>query len=331
MILNGTEKSALLLIAIGSDQAGEILKHLTPFEVQELINAMVNIKRVSTKKLNEILLECYDLAIKNNAFNCNNSDEYLIDMLTKALGEKQGNSLVKEALEIRNAKICIKALNYMKAEQVAFLLDNEHPQIVTTILVYLNKNQSAQVLSFLSNKKRAEIILRIIDFRGIEESCLVELTKVINNLLLNKKLILSEKGGMKTAAQILNSMKMKDEKETIKKISIVNEKLASRIVEEMFLFENLVDIDDEYIKLLIKNIEEEKLYIALQKTNSTIREKFFKNMSDIESNKLSLSLEKKSYISDVSIKNEQKLILIMIKSIIENGKVSLKNLREYYA
>ncbi|WP_284443259.1 flagellar motor switch protein FliG [Buchnera aphidicola] len=331
MILNGTEKSALLLIAIGSDQAGEILKHLTPFEVQELINAMVNIKRVSTKKLNEILLECYDLAIKNNAFNCNNSDEYLINMLTKALGEKQGNSLVKEALEIRNAKICIKALNYMKAEQVAFLLDNEHPQIVTTILVYLNKNQSAQVLSFLSNKKRAEIILRIIDFRGIEESCLVELTKVINNLLLNKKLILSEKGGMKTAAQILNSMKMKDEKETIKKISIVNEKLAGRIVEEMFLFENLVDIDDKYIKLLIKNIEEEKLYIALQKTNSTIREKFFKNMSDIESNKLSLSLEKKSYISDASIKNEQKLILIMIKSIIENGKVSLKNLREYYA
>ncbi|WAI11843.1 MAG: flagellar motor switch protein FliG [Buchnera aphidicola (Macrosiphum albifrons)] len=331
MILNGTEKSALLLIAIGSDQAGEILKHLTPFEVQELINAMVNIKRVSTKKLNEILLECYDLAIKNNAFNCNNSDEYLIKMLTKALGEKQGNSLVKEALEIRNAKICIKALNYMKAEQVAFLLDSEHPQIVTTILVYLNKNQSAQVLSFLSNKKRAEIILRIIDFRGIEESCLVELTKVINNLLLNKKLILSEKGGMKTAAQILNSMKMKYEKETIKKISIVNEKLAGRIIEEMFLFENLVDIDDKYIKLLIKNIEAEKLYIALQKTNSTIREKFFKNMSDIESNKLSLSLEKKSYISNASIKNEQKLILIMIKSIIENGKVSLKNLREYYA
>ncbi|QCI22536.1 flagellar motor switch protein FliG [Buchnera aphidicola] len=331
MILNGTEKSALLLIAIGSDQAGEILKHLTPFEVQELINAMVNIKRVSTKKLNEILLECYDIAIKNNALNCNNSDEYLINMLSKALGEKKGNSLVKEALEIRNAKICIKALNYMKAEQVAFLLDNEHPQIVTTILVYLNKNQSAQILSFLSNKKRAEIILRIIDFRGIEESCLVELTKVVNNLLLNKKLILSEKGGIKVAAEILNSMKMKHEKETIKNISIVNKELAGRIVEEMFSFENLVEIDDKYIKLLIENIEEEKLYIALQKTNSAIRKKFFKNMSDVESNKLSLNLEKESYISDASIKNEQKLILIMIKSIIENGKVSLKNLREHYA
>ncbi|QCI17489.1 flagellar motor switch protein FliG [Buchnera aphidicola (Acyrthosiphon lactucae)] len=331
MILNGTEKSALLLITIGSDQAGEILKNLTPFEVQELITAMVNIKRVSHKKLHEILTECYDLAIKNNILNCNNSDKYLVNMLTKALGEKKGNSLLQEALEIRNAKICIEALNYMKAEQVAFLLDNEHPQIITTILVYLDKNQSAQVLSFLSDEKQSEIILRIIEFRGIEESSLVELNKVINNLLQNKKLILSEKGGIKTAAQILNSMKMKNEKKTIKKISIFNQKLADRIVEEMFLFDNLVDIDDKHIKVLIKNIEKEKLYIALQNTNSSIREKFFKNMSQTESNELSLSLQKKSYISKNSIKNEQKLILIMIKSIIENGKISLKTLREYYA
>lgn len=89
MILNGTEKSALLLMSIGSDQAGEILKNLTPFEVQELITTMLNMKRVSTKKLNETLHECYDLAVKNNAFNCNNSDNYLMDMLTKALGEKK--------------------------------------------------------------------------------------------------------------------------------------------------------------------------------------------------------------------------------------------------
>ncbi|QIQ41688.1 MAG: flagellar motor switch protein FliG [Buchnera aphidicola (Microlophium carnosum)] len=331
MILNGTEKSALLLIAIGSDQAGEILKHLTPFEVQELITAMVNIKRVSTQKLNEILLECYDLAIKNNALNCNNSDKYLIKMLTKALGEKQGNSLLQDALEIRNALIYIKALNYMPAKKIAFLLENEHPQIVTTILVYLDKNQSAQVLSFLGDKKRAEIILRIIDFRGIEESSLVELNKVINNLLKYKKLILSEKGGIKTAAQILNSMKIKHEKETIKKISQCDEQLADKIIAEMFLFENLLDVDDKYIKLAMKNIEKEKLYIALQKTSPAIKEKFFKNMPEIESNQLSLSLQKKSYVSNDSIKNEQKLILIMIKNIIENKKISLKTLREYYA
>ncbi|CAL4326137.1 flagellar motor switch protein FliG [Buchnera aphidicola] len=331
MILNGTEKSALLLMSIGADQAGEILKNLTPFEVQEILTSMVNIKRVSTEKLNETLHECYNLAIKNNPFNFNNSDNYLVDMLNKALGEKKGNSLLQEALDLRNAKICIKALNYMNPEKLAFLLDQEHSQIITTILIYLDRNHSAKVLSFLSNQKRAEIILKITEFHGIEESSLVELTKVIENLLKNKKLLLSEKGGIKTAARILNSMKIKDEKETIKKISMFNKELSNNIINEMFSFENILDLDNNHIRIVIENIEKEKLYIALQNTSSSIREKFFKNMSETESNKLSLILEKKSYISDIAIKNEQKLILIMIKSIIDKGYFSLKNLREYYA
>ncbi|QCI20231.1 flagellar motor switch protein FliG [Buchnera aphidicola (Brachycaudus cardui)] len=331
MILNGTEKSALLLMSIGAEQAGKILKHLTPFEVQELLTSMVNIKRVSTKQLNETLHECYNLAIKNNAFNFNNSDNYLVDMLEKALGEKKGNSLLQEALDIRNAKICIKALNCMDPEKLAFLLNQEHPQIITTILIYLDRKHSAKVLSFLSNTKRAEIILKITEFHGIEESSLVELNKVIENLMQNKKLILSEKGGIKTAAKILNSMTIKDEKETIKKISAFNKKLSNDIINEMFSFENVVDLDDNYIKILIENIEKEKLYIALQNTSSIIREKFFKNMTEIESKQLSLSLEKQSYISNLSIKNEQKLILIMIKSIIDKGYFALNNLREYYA
>ncbi|QCI20817.1 flagellar motor switch protein FliG [Buchnera aphidicola (Hyperomyzus lactucae)] len=330
MILNGTEKSALLLMSIGANQAGEILKKLTPFEVQKLITSMVDLKRVSTEKLNEILAECYNLALKNNSVNCHDSDSYLIDMLTKALGEKKGNSFFREALNIRNAKTSIELLNYIKAEKLAYFLENEHPQIIATILIYLDTNQSSQVLSFFSDEKRAQIILRITEFNGIEESSLIELTKVIDNLLKNKKLILSEKGGIKTAAKLLKFMKIKYEKETIINIRKIDQKIADKIIKEMFLFKNIIDVEDKYIKVVIQNIEQEKLYIALQKTDYSVKEKFFKNMSEIESNKLSLSLEKKSYISDVSIKNEQKLILIMIKSIIENGNILSKNLREYY-
>lgn len=330
MILNGTEKSALLLMSIGADQAGEVLKHLTPFEVQEIVTSMVNIKRVPTEKLNKILHDCYDIIIKNNMLSSDFNDEYLSDMLCKALGEKKGNYLLQETLEIRNAKISIKSLNYMKSEQLAFLLNKEHSQIITIILIYLDKNQSAQVLSFFDDQKRAEIISRITKFHGIEESCLVELNKVIDNLIKNKKLILSEKGGIKTAVGILNAMKIKDEKDTLKKINLFDKHLADAILKEMFLFKNIVDLDDKYIKIIIQNIEKEKLYVALQNTDFTVKEKFFKNMSDVESSKLSLSLEKQSYISDISIKNEQRLILIMIKSIIDNGNISLKNLRDYY-
>ncbi|QCI15768.1 flagellar motor switch protein FliG [Buchnera aphidicola] len=330
MILNGTEKSALLLMSIGADQAGEILKNLTPFEVQELIASMANIKIVSTKTLNSILSECYTLAIKNDFFNCNDSDNYLMNVLIKALGEKKGNSLFQETLQIRNAKNSIEALNYIKAEKLAFLLNNEHLQIIVIILIYLDKNQSSKVLSFFDDKKRAQIILKIIEFNGIEESILLELNRVIENLLQHKKFILSEKGGIKTAARLLNLMKIQHEKQTIINIRKIDQKIADKIIKETFLFENLIDLDDKYIKILIQHIEQEKLYIALQNTSLVLREKFFKNMSENKFNQLSISLNKKSYISNRSIKNEQKLILLMIKSIIDHGDVSLKSLREYY-
>lgn len=335
MILNGIEKSALLLMSIGSDQAGEILKHLTPFEVQELISTMVNMGAISNEKLNETLHECYDLAIRNDTFHCHNSDSYLIDILTRVMGEKEGNTLLKKELDLYESKMCLKALNSMKSEKVAFLLNDEHPQIITIILMHLNKNQASQVLSCFSKKKRAEIILRITEFNGIEESSLIEFTKVINNLLKNKKLILSEHGGIKNAVKILNCMKIQHEKETIENIIRLDENAANKIIEEIFLFENIINIEDDYIKKLNESIEEEKLYIALQKSTSFVRKKFFKNMSEKKSVRLSKRLEKKSYISDVSIKNEQKLILIMIKSIINNENnnencISLENIGRCY-
>lgn len=331
MILHGTEKSALLLMSIGADQASEILKHLTPFEIQELITHMVNIKQFSTEIVNAVLLECYNIAIKNNIFNHNNNDNYLANMLTKALGEKKGNSLLQKALEIRNIKMCITALNSMKPQNVAVLLEKEHPQMIAMILACLDKNQAGQILSFLSNQQRAEIISRIIEFNGIEESCLFDLNKVINNLINSKKLILSDKGGIKTAVNILNTMKMKDENNIIKKISMLDKNIADKIVEEIFSFEKIVNLDNQYIQYVIQHIEKEKLYIALQDTSLIIRKKFFKNMLQSDAHQLMKSLEKKSYISKEAIKNEQKLILMMIKSISGKQNISLEKLGKYYA
>ncbi|QCI24731.1 flagellar motor switch protein FliG [Buchnera aphidicola (Rhopalosiphum padi)] len=330
MTLNGTEKSALLLMSIGADQASEILKHLTPFEVQELVTSMVNINQFSNTILNTVLCECYDLFLKKNNLICNNDENYISDMLTKTLGEKQGHILLNEALEIRNIKMCIQAFNYMEPEKVVSLLEKEHPQILTTILIYLDKNQAAKILSSLSEEKRTEIVLRIAEFNGIEESNLINLKKIIDNLSKRKKLIFSEKDGIKTVAEILNSMKIEYEQDVLKKINLFNKKLTRKIIKEIFLFDNVVNIEDKYVQCLIENLEKEKLFIALQDTSMSVRNKFFKNMDMEKAKKLSFYLEKKSYISDVAIKNEQKLILMMFKNILDNGVFSLKNLGKYY-
>ncbi|QCI16911.1 flagellar motor switch protein FliG [Buchnera aphidicola (Aphis helianthi)] len=330
MTLNGTEKSALLLMSIGSDQASEVLKYLTPFEVQELVTSMVNINQCSNTILNKVLTECYDIFMKNNNLVYNNNEEYISDMLTKALGDKKGNILLSDALEVRNIKMCIESLNSMKPDKLASLLKEEHTQIITTILVYLDKNQSAQILSYLSKEQRTEIIIKIAEFNGIEEKTFIELKNIVNNLLEKKKFAFSNKGGIKTVANILSSMKIENEKYLLEKIKLSNKELSNKIIKQIFLFENIVNVNDDIIKCLINYIEEEKLYIALQGTSNIIRNKFFSNMDETKSTRLLLLLKKKSYISNIAIENEQKLILMMIKNILDHGIFSLENLGKYY-
>lgn len=330
MTLNGIEKSALLLMSIGADQASEVLKYLTPFEIQELVTSMVNINQFSNTTLNQVLTECYNLFMKNNNLVYNNNDEYISDMLIKALGDKKANVLLNDALETRNIKMSIESLNLMRPDKLADLLEKQHSQIITTILVYLNKNQAAQVLSYLSKEKRIEVIMKISVFNGLEETKFIELKDIINDFLKKKKFTFSDKGGIKTVAKILSSMNIENEKDLLKKIKFFNKELFNKIIKELFLFENILSVDDSIIKCLVNHLEEEKLYIALQGTSDIIRNKFFRNMDKEKSTRLLLCLKEKSYVSEIAIENEQKLILMMIKNILDYGMFSLENLGKYY-
>ncbi|WP_343154317.1 flagellar motor switch protein FliG [Buchnera aphidicola] len=330
MTVNGVQKSAILLMSIGADQASEVLKYLTSFEVQELVDSMVNVRKFSNIILNEILTECYNLFMKNNNLLYNNNDSYISEMLTKALGDKKGSILLNNALEARNIKMCIESLNSMDPDQLANLLTEQHSQIITTILICLDEKQAARVLSCLNEEKCIEIIMKISKFNGLEEINFVELKNIINDFLKKKKLIFSNKGGVKTVAKILSSMKIESEKDLLKKIKCFNKELSNKIIKELFLFENIVNVDNNTIKCLINYLEEEKLCIALQGTSKVIRNKFFQNMNEKKSTRLLFLLKEKSYISEVAIKNEQKLILMMIKNILDHGIFSPENLGKYY-
>lgn len=330
MNLNGVKKSAILLMSIGVDQASEILKHLTPFEVQELVISMLDCNQVPDSILNIVLSECHHLFIKNNSVISNNSTDYINDVLTKCLGNQKGNELLNKVLEFQKIKNCIKTLNSMPSEKVAHLLDQQHPQVITSIVVNLEKKHAAKIISHFNEEKCSEIILRMVDFNGIKESNLSDLNNIIDNFLQEKNNLFSDKGGIKCVAKILHSMKIEYEKNILKKISLHNKNISCQIIKEMFLFKNIIHLDDTVISCLIENLDQEKLYIALQGTDLMIREKFFKNMNQERAKELSIHLEKKSYISKKAVQNEQKLVLMMAKNIIDNGVFALESLGKYY-
>src|SRR5699024_2717545 len=144
--------------------------------------------------------------------------------------------------------------NLMEASSVSEMIRDEHPQIIATILVHLERRQAAEVLELFDEKLRDDVVLRIATFSGVQPAALQELTEVLGGMLDGQNLKRSKMGGVRTAAEILNLMNSSQEETVIEAMRSHNEELAQRIIDEMFLFENLLNVDDRGIQLILKEI-----------------------------------------------------------------------------
>lgn len=276
--LSGTDKSVILLMTIGEDRAAEVFKHLSTREVQALSTAMANVRQISNKQLTDVLSEFEQEAEQFAALNIN-ANEYLRSVLVKALGEERASSLLEDILETRDTTSGIETLNFMEPQSAADLIRDEHPQIIATILVHLKRSQAADILALFDERLRHDVMLRIATFGGVQPAALAELTEVLNGLLDGQNLKRSKMGGVRTAAEIINLMKTQQEEAVITAVREFDGELAQKIIDEMFLFENLVDVDDRSIQRLLQEVDSESLLIALKGAEPPLREKFLRNMS----------------------------------------------------
>lgn len=320
MSLTGTEKSAILLMTLGEDRAAEVFKHLSSREVQQLSGTMANMRQVSHKQLGEILTEFEDDAEQYAALSVNASD-YLRTVLVKALGEERAASLLEDILESRETTTGMETLNFMEPQSAADLIRDEHPQIIATILVHLKRGQAADILAQFDERLRNDVMLRIATFGGVQPAALAELTEVLNNLLDGQNLKRSKMGGVRTAAEIINLMKTHQEEAVIGAMREYDGELAQKIIDEMFLFENLVEVDDRSIQRLLQEVEGESLLIALKGAEQPLREKFLKNMSQRAADILRDDLANRGPVRMSQVENEQKAILLIVRRLAESGEM----------
>ena len=320
MSLTGTDKSAILLMTLGEDRAAEVLKHLSSREVQLLSGTMAGMSQVSHKQLGEILSEFEDDAEQFAALSVNASD-YLRSVLVKALGEERAASLLEDILESRETTSGMETLNFMEPQSAADLIRDEHPQIIATILVHLKRGQAADILAQFDERLRNDVMLRIATFGGVQPAALAELTEVLNNLLDGQNLKRSKMGGVRTAAEIINLMKTQQEEAVIDAMREYDGELAQKIIDEMFLFENLVDVDDRSIQRLLQEVDSESLLIALKGAEQPLREKFLKNMSQRAADILRDDLANRGPVRMSQVENEQKAILLIVRRLAESGEM----------
>ncbi|EMV5985886.1 flagellar motor switch protein FliG [Escherichia coli] len=356
--LTGTDKSVILLMTIGEDRAAEVFKHLSQREVQTLSAAMANVTQISNKQLTDVLAEFEQEAEQFAALNINAND-YLRSVLVKALGEERAASLLEDILETRDTASGIETLNFMEPQSAADLIRDEHPQIIATILVHLKRAQAADILALFDERLRHDVMLRIATFGGVQPAALAELTEVLNGLLdgqnlkrskmggvqpaalaeltevLNglldgQNLKRSKMGGVRTAAEIINLMKTQQEEAVITAVREFDGELAQKIIDEMFLFENLVDVDDRSIQRLLQEVDSESLLIALKGAEQPLREKFLRNMSQRAADILRDDLANRGPVRLSQVENEQKAILLIVRRLAETGEMVIGSGEDTY-
>ncbi|MGB8712838.1 MAG: flagellar motor switch protein FliG [Onishia taeanensis] len=320
--LSGARKSAILMLSLDEDSAAEVFKFYSAHEIQLISQQMAELGQISHEDMRVVLNEFRREIDEYASINVNSSD-HIRSVLTKALGSERATSLIEDVLESKGASSGIDALNLMEASVVCEMIRDEHPQIIATILVHLERNQAADILELLDDKLRNDVVLRIATFSGVQPAALQELTEVLGNMLDGQNLKRSKMGGVRTAAEILNLMNSSQEETVIETVRAHSEDLAQRIIDEMFLFENLEDIDDRGIQMLLKEIETNSLVVALKGAPDTLMEKFMRNMSQRAAQLLREDMEARGPIRLSQVEAEQKSILQVVRRLADNGEVVL--------
>src|SRR5690625_6105518 len=232
------------MMALGEDAAAEVFRYVNPREVQALGMAMAQLRQVTRAAMDQILESFRAEADQFMAVTLD-SDDFIRSVLNKALGEDRAAGIIEDILDSGDGDSGgIDALNWLDAASVAELISDEHPQIIATILVHLERDRAADILVELPERLRDDVVLRIATFGGVQPNALQELTEVLNKMLSGQGAKRSKMGGPRTAAEILNYMSSVNEEAIVDNLRDMDNDLTERIVEEMFVFENLADIED---------------------------------------------------------------------------------------
>lgn len=323
-------RCAILMLSIGEDAAAEVFKHLTAREVQQVGQAMAALKQVSRADVDRVLDDFSREAEQFMAVTLG-SDDYIRSVLNKALGTDRAAGLIEDILESGGGSAAgIEALNWLDPANVAELIADEHPQIIATILVHLERDRASAVLGLLKERLRNDVMMRIATFGGVQPAALQELTDVLNEVLSGQGTKRARMGGIRAAAEILNLMNTTEEEALVGSLREVDADLTQRIVDEMFVFDNLAEVEDSAIQLILKEIDTASLTIALKGASEELCAKFFKNMSNRAAEILRDDLEAQGPVRISRVESEQKAILLVARKLAEAGQINLSTGNDEY-
>ncbi len=320
--VKGLESAAILLMSLGEEGASEVFKHLAPKEVQGLGETIAHMKGVTRERVDDVLTS-FEKVAANDSLLVSDSNEYVRSVLRKALGDDKANLLIDRIMQGSDVS-GIESLKWMDPQSVAELLRHEHPQIVAAVLVHLEFDQASDVLKLFTERQRNEVMVRIATLDGIQPTALRDLNDVMSKVLAGgERTKKASLGGVKTAAEILNMLGTSIETSVLDYVREADNDLAQKVMDNMFTFDDVENIDDKGIQALMKEVQSESLVIALKGATPALREKVFRNMSTRAAETLREDLESRGPVRLSEVEAEQKEMLKIVRRLVDEGQIVL--------
>ena len=320
--LTGIQKSAILMMLLGEDEASEILKNLSPREVQNLGSAMYSVQGLDQETVNRVLDEFLEIIKQQTSLGLG-AGNYIRNVLNRALGEDKAQSVLSR-ISPSSSNRPIEILDWMDARAISELVIDEHPQIIALVVSYLDYGLAADVLGLLPQDLQPDVISRIATLQTVGPDALAELEEVMQRKFkANTTLRASQVGGVKAATKIMNFTKQAMESRIMSSLQEDDADLVQAIQESMFIFDNLILSDDKSLQTLLRNTDTEDLVLALKGADEPLREKLFSCMSTRAAANLVDEMEALGPVRLTDVQEAQKRVINVARRLSDEGTIVL--------
>ena len=318
--LDGVQKAAILLITLGPEKAASIFKHLKEDEIEQLTLEIANIRNVTPAEKEVVLSEFYEVCLAQQYIE-EGGIGYAKDLLQKALGEDKA----KEVLGKLTASLQVRPFEFIRkteASQILNFIQDEHPQTIALILSYLSSTQAAGIISTLTPDKQTDVAKRI----ALMDRTSPDVIKEVENILEQKLSSLVNQdytivGGIDSIVEVLNTVDRGTEKHIMENLEIEEPELADDIRKKMFVFEDILMLDDRSIQRVLREVENSELAVALKGANEDVQNAIFNNMSSRLSAMIREDMEYMGPVRMKDVEEAQQKIVNVIRKLEDSGEI----------
>ncbi|HHM23518.1 MAG TPA: flagellar motor switch protein FliG [Bacteroidetes bacterium] len=320
--LTGTQKAAILLVAIGADAASQILRNMSQEDVERITKEISRLRNIPSKVINEVVNEYYKMILAQNYIS-EGGTKYAEQLLEKAMGKEQSAMLLKklENLDKEQPK-GFKRLKSVSVEQIVNFLQKEHPQTIAVVLAHMDSQKAAKIFEELPNELQVDVAYRIARLDQISPDLVEEVEDYLESHFrgqFNKTF--GDVDGERVVADLLNMVGKITEKSVMEGLAKIDHDLATEIKNLMFTFDDLILVDDRSIQKILKEVDTKELSIALKGASEEVKEKIFRNMSERAANMLREEMEYLGPLRVKDVEEAQKRILAIVSNLEESGDI----------